>query len=130
MKKIALACLALSFYFCYLEWPPDNSMFLFQGLYQIITLKKNLAGTLLHPAVLVPLVGQLLVIYAIFQKSPNKRLVLIGIIGMGLFVLLVLLIGVLNRNVKIVLSTLPFLFAAMWCIRLFLTRKPLPAADA
>lgn len=123
MNKLALLCLLLSFHFCYLEWGADQSAFLFQAEYQILFQQNNLADALLHPAVLIPLVGLILVVIALFQKQPDKRLVWAALIGMGLLVLFVFLIGVLSGNLKIALSTMPFFLSAIWCIRHLVPRK-------
>jgi hypothetical protein len=63
----------------------------------------------LHPLVLLPMMGQLLLILAIFQKSPGRRLIVSGQLLLSVLVLLVLTTGLLKLNWKIVASTLPYL---------------------
>lgn len=123
MNKLALLCLFLSFHFCYLEWGGDNAAFLFQMEYQILFQQNNVADSMMHPAVLIPFVGLLLVLLALFQKQPDNRIVWAALLCMGLFVLLVLLIGILSGSPRIALSTMPFLLSAIWCIRLLTLRK-------
>lgn len=119
MKKIALFCLWLSFFFCYLEWGEEQSAFVFEVAYQILFRQGNKANTFAHPLVLAPFVGQLFILVALILKRPDRRLVWAGIILMGLLVLFVTLAGLLSNNAKIVLSTLPFILSAVWCIRVF-----------
>lgn len=115
MKKAALFCLWLSFFFCYLEWGTDQSAFVFEIAYQILFKQGDKASSFMHPLILGPFVGQLLILVALAQKQPRKGLVWAGIGLMGVLVFFVALAGVLGGNVKVVLSTLPFILSALWC---------------
>lgn len=119
MKRIALFCVFVSFLFCYLEWPPDNSMFVFNAVYLILFQKGDLQTNLLHPAILLPLLGELILLYQAFQKAPSKRWAFIGMSLPGLLVLLLLFIGVAGLNIRIFAGTLPFLGSAVWVWRAF-----------
>lgn len=119
MKKLAIFCALVSILVCYLEWGGGNHSFIYEAEYLILFQKAGDTDALAHPAVLIPLLGQLLLLFSLFQKAPNKRLVFAGLTLMGLLVLLLLLVGILSRNWKIILSTLPFLVFSFWCIRLF-----------
>ena len=116
-KKLPLLCALLSFLVCYLEWGQGNSSFVFEIEYSILFQKGDKADSFAHPLVLLPFVGQLLVLYALFQKPPRKRLVFIGLSLMGILALMLLLVGILGRNPKIALSTMPFLLSSLWCVR-------------
>jgi hypothetical protein len=71
----------------------------------------------MHPFVLLPLVGQLLLIVTLFQRQPYKRLTWVGTGAIAVLLLFMFLIGVLSVNFKILFSTLPFLVVAMLTIR-------------
>ena len=100
---------------CYLEWG-QRSAFLFQMEYEIFFSGKNAADNLLHPAIFLPLSGQLFLLFALFQKRPDRRFILTGIILLSLLVLLILLAGILARNPRTVLSTMPFIGIAAFFI--------------
>ena len=110
-KPLAIAILA-AFLVCYLEWGGGNSAFVAQVEYQVLFGKPE-AQTFAHPMIAIPFLGQLLVLYTLFQKTPSRRLASIGIVLMGVLVLLLTLIGVLSANAKILLSTVPFLALAV-----------------
>lgn len=118
-KKIALLCLWLSFFFGYLEWGGDQSAFIFETAYEVLFREGDKAATFSHPFVLAPFAGQLLVLVAVFQKQPKRLLVWAGIGLMGVLMLMLIVAGALSLNVRILLSTLPFVASAAWCIRLF-----------
>ena len=114
MAKLPIACLLLSFLFCYLEWGQGNSSFVYEVEYQVLFQREATADTFTHPLILLPFCGQLLFLLALFQQKPNRKLVLTGIILMGLLVVLLFVIGLLGKNPKIALSTVPFLLSAGW----------------
>jgi hypothetical protein len=101
----------LSFLVCYLEWGGGSSAFVAEIEYQVL-LGKPEAQSFAHPMIALPFVGQLLVLFTLFQKTPSRRLASIGILLMGVLVLLLALIGVLAANARTGLSTLPFLALA------------------
>lgn len=108
MKKLLTASLLFSFLICYLEWP-NNSTFIFQAEWDIFFGSSVKKENFVHPAIALPFIGQLLLIITLFQKQPSRKLTIIGIILMGLLVLLLLLIGILGLNFKIILSVIPFI---------------------
>jgi len=123
MKRLAALSLFLSFFVCYLEWPPDNSAFVAEMAYQILFQSDDQTDNLLHPMILLPLLGLLLVLYSALRKEPNKRVIFTAMALMGVLVLLLLAIGLMGGNAKIALSTLPFLGASVWCFRVFRKRE-------
>ena len=66
-----------------------------------------------HPLILTGLIGQLLLLYCAFKKTPNRLANSIGIIILSPVVLLAFLAGALSANVKILASTLPFIALAL-----------------
>jgi hypothetical protein len=110
-RLVALGIL-LSFLTCYLEWGGGNWAFVAQVEYQVLFGKPE-AQNFAHPMIAIPFLGQLLVLFTLFQKTPSRRLVSIGTILMGVLVLMLVLIAVLSTNARIGLSTLPFLALAV-----------------
>jgi len=105
-RWLNIAILA-SFLVGYLEWGGGHAAFVGQLEYQIL-LGAPEAGNFAHPMIGIPLVGQLLVLFAACQRTPSRRLTSIGIVLMGVLVLLLALIGIMG-GVKTGLSTVPFL---------------------
>jgi len=103
--------------FGYLEWGGGNKMFLFQGEWQIIQKLFSNPTEVMHPFVLIPLAGQLLLIATLFQREPDKRLTWVGMAAIAVLLLFMFLIGVFSLNFKILFSTVPFLALAMLTIR-------------
>lgn len=100
---------------CYLEWGGGNSGFLFQMEYELF--KKADLKDSLHVMVVAPLVGQLILLFTVFQKTPGRRLTAIGIGLLSVLVLMILLVGILGLNYKIFLSTIPFIVFAVFFIK-------------
>ncbi len=117
MPKLLNFLLLLSFQFGYLEWGKNNHAFIFETTAEIFRQSAKTLQNFLHPAILIPLVGEILILITLFRKKYFRVLTLSGLTGMGLFMLLLLFIGVLDTNIKITLSTVPFFLAAFFVIR-------------
>jgi hypothetical protein len=115
--KILNILLVLTSLLGYLEWGRDNKQFLFQAEAEIISKLFNDPNSVLHPFIILPLAGQILLLITLFQKSPNKIVTFIGIAGIGLLLGLMFVIGLISVNIKILSSTLPFLIIAVVTIR-------------
>ena len=116
-KRILNLCLLLSSLAGYLEWSGNQHGFLFQLEYELIAKTNHNPGALLHPFVLLPLFGQLLILCSLFQKKPGRVLTLIGLACLGLLMLMILLVGILTLNSKIVASALPFIITGIFVLR-------------
>lgn len=104
----------LSFLFCYLEWGKGNSEFIFQIEYEVFA-KHASAESFFHPLILLPFAGQLFLIVSICISSSGKKLTITGIALLSSLVLMVILVGSLSLNYKILLSAFPFvLFSAIY----------------
>lgn len=108
--------LLLSCFICYLEWG-NKSTFLVKAEIDLFTQMEGPA--FLHPMILVPLLGQLFLLYSGFQKKPNRKLILAGLILQFILVFMVLLAGSLQLNWKIIISTFPYLIISVLFIRNF-----------
>ncbi|MBN8642712.1 MAG: hypothetical protein J0L86_12940 [Flavobacteriales bacterium] len=121
MKRFINLGLLITFLFCYLEWPPNNSTFIFQGEYEIFTNTKNWVSNFTHPLILLGLIAQLILIYGVINRRINIKLNHLGVIILTPIVLLFFVVGLLSFNFKIMGSTLPFLALVVYYI--VLTRR-------
>lgn len=128
MQKLAIFCLFASFMFCYLEWA-DQSAFVYEVAYLLLFEKSEKASAFAHPLVLFPFLGQLLVLISLFLPKPKRWMVMTGMVMMGLLVLMLVLVGILGKNWKIILATVPFLLSAVWCVRTFAGKKVKGASE-
>jgi hypothetical protein len=110
----------------YLEWGSGQSEFLFQGEYEILQKLFTDPLSVAHPFVLLPLLGQVLLLITLFQKEPSKWLTYTAIVGLGSLLAMICFIGIISINWRIFLSTLPFVFAAgcrFWTDRVRINRE-------
>jgi hypothetical protein len=101
----------------YLEWGKGHQMFLFHAEGEIFAKLFQQPGSVLHPFILFPFIGQILLVITLFQKKPGKILTYTAIVCLGLLLGLMFVIGCLGTNFKILLSTLPFFLIAFFTIR-------------
>ena len=97
----------------YLEWGGGNHIFLFQGEAEIILKFFTNPSSVIHPFTMLPLLGQILLIVTLFQKSPNKYLTYLSIFGLGLLIFFIFLTGLIRLNFSVLFSTIPFLIVAV-----------------
>src|SRR5262249_19234305 len=95
------------------------SAFIFQIEYSLISGNKGIQ-TFFYPLIFLPFIGQLILLYSIFRKKTNRRVPLIGWILLGLLISVILIVGLLALNVKIIASTLPFIAVS---VLFFVLRK-------
>ena len=115
--KILNLLLVLTSFVGYLEWGKENHLFLFQAEVEIVSKFINNPLSVIHPFILLPFLGQLLLIVTLFQTKPNKTLTHLGIGGLGLLLGFMFIVGLLSLNYKIIASTIPFLFLAILTIK-------------
>lgn len=115
MKKLLNICLILTSLIGYLEWGTDNHEFLFQTEYDLLFGAKSLMDAI-HPFVLIPLGGQILLLITLFQKTPNKIITYIALAMLSLLMLFISFIGIITPNIKILLSTVPFIITGVLVI--------------
>lgn len=109
MRRFLNFLLFLSFQICYLEWPPHNSIFVFQAIFELFSKTENLVDNFTHPIILLGLLTQLLLLLGALNPKMNKKINAIGILLLSLLVLLFLLISIISLNLKMFLATLPYL---------------------
>jgi len=116
-SKLFNTLLLLSSLIGYLEWGQNRKMFLFQLEGEIFSKVLKDSVSIIHPFILLPLLGQVLLLLTLFQKNPGKILSYIGIGSIGILMALVLLIGCLNRNLYVISSAIPFFVICYFTIR-------------
>ena len=121
--KILNLALILTSLIGYLEWGGGNSMYLFQGEADIVRRLFTDPGSAIHPFTVLPLLGQILLLIALFQKKPSWILTFTGIGLIGILLFFILFIGLLGLNFRILLSSLPFAVVAVWAVVLYRREK-------
>lgn len=116
-KKILNACLLLSSFAGFLEWGQGNRAFLVEAEVELFSRLTTDPSGFLHPFILLPLLGQVLLLVTLFQKKPGWILTLCGMACIGILLLFVFVIGIMAANFKVMASTLPFICTAVLVIR-------------
>ena len=117
MKRIWNILLLISFLFGYLEWGKTQHLFIFQAIVELYEKGKANPLSVLHPFILLPFIGMLLFLYTVFQKTPSRMISIIGAICMSTIMLMILLIGVLGPNFKMLVSVIPFFMAVFFVVK-------------
>jgi len=65
----------------------------------------------------LPVLGQLALLITLFQATPGTRLTYFGIGGIGLLLALMFVIGIIDLNLRVAASTVPFLVLSVVTIR-------------
>ncbi|KXK47979.1 MAG: hypothetical protein BWX95_02234 [Bacteroidetes bacterium ADurb.Bin141] len=115
--KILSALLILFSLFGYLEWGKENHSFLFEAEYEVFSKLFTDTQSVIHPFTLIPLIGQISLMITLFQRSPHKRMIYAGIVCIGLLIGLMFFIGIISKNFKILISTIPFIATAIYTLR-------------
>jgi hypothetical protein len=115
--KILNTLLVLSSLIGYLEWSGNNHLFIVEAEREIILKLFTDPNSIIHPLIILPIGGQILLLLTLFQKKPNKIMTYISIAMLGCLLYLMLFIGIISLNYKIIISTLPFLFISIAIVR-------------
>ena len=118
-SKILNLLLVITSLFGYLEWGKDNHTFLFQAEGEVFSQFFTNPGSVIHPFVLLPILGQVILVSTLFQTKPSKILTYTGIACLGLLLGLMFFIGIWDLHWKILFSTLPFFLTVFFVIRNF-----------
>lgn len=109
MKRFLNLALLIAFQFCYLEWPPNNTMFIFEGEIEIFSKTENWISNFTHPIILIGFLTQIVLLLGAVILNFNRKLNTLAVLLLGILVLFIFFIGVMALNYKIALSTLPYL---------------------
>ena len=115
--------LFISSLFGYLEWGGENHAFLFEVELEIISKFFTNPVDLLHPFILLPLFGQIMLLIAVFQKASAKFLTYLGIATLSLLFGFLFIIGIISLNLMILVGSLPFIIVAIITINYHLKEK-------
>lgn len=115
--KILNTLLVLSSLIGYLEWSGNNHLFIVEAEREIILKLFTDTNSVIHPLIIIPIGGQILLVLTLFQKKANKIMTYLSIAMLGCLLYLMLFIGIFSFNYKIIISTLPFLFISIAIIR-------------
>jgi len=116
-KKLLNLSLILTSLIGYLEWGQGQSVFLFQAEAEMFSRALEDPAAVIHPLTMLPVLGQFALGFTLVQKTPGKALTYLGIAGIGILFALMFFIGVIDLNVRILASTLPFLVLAVITMR-------------
>lgn len=122
MNRILNAFLLLTFLVGYLEWGGNNHLFIYQVEAELLSKAITYPGEVLHPFILIPFLGQLLLVYTLFLSTPKRVWVLTGLGCLSTIILFLLVIGILTPNLKILASVIPYLIVALVVLKK--NRKP------
>lgn len=117
--KLSIILVLLSHLFAYFKWGSNQSSFLFEIEAQVLSKLFTDPASVIHPFILLPLAGQVLLLLAVFTKNPPRLQVFAGTGLLALLVTFLLFIGILGRSPAIIFSTLPFHLSAWMTIRHF-----------
>jgi hypothetical protein len=106
LKKIILG-LFLSSFIGYLEWGKESE-YIGQVEYDLLFKISDSPEAVLHPFILLPLLGQIILLLSLLVPKPKFWLVFIASTGIALLYLMLLFIGLLDWNPQITLFSLPF----------------------
>lgn len=116
-SKILNLLLITTSLFGYLEWGKNNHIFLVEAEIEIFSKLVTHPTSVLHPFTILPIMGQFLLLYTLFQKETSTLLTYFGMACLGILFLLMFFIGCISLNYKILIATLPFLVVALITIR-------------
>lgn len=116
-EKILNAGLILSSFVGYLEWGTDQSNFLIQTEWHILSGFADDPLSIIHPFIIIPMLGQILLVITLFQKKPSRLLTYSGLGCLAVLLLFILFIGFLNMNVKMIASIMPFIIFGVLTIK-------------
>lgn len=108
----------LSSFMGYMEWGADSNSFVVTAEIDILYKLVTSPSEVMHPFVLIPLAGQVLLVISLFRKKP-MRLGVLGILFISLLYLMLLFISIIGLNWGMMASVLPFfVFSILYLIQL------------
>lgn len=117
-NKVLITSLLITSLIGYLEWGKDSHAFLWEVELDVIQKIFSDPKSMIHPFILIPLLGQILLLISLFQKQPNPKLIYTAIGSIGLLLAFMLIVGILSGNAKIIVSTLPFLGISIFIVKM------------
>ncbi|MBL7789511.1 MAG: hypothetical protein JNL75_06715 [Chitinophagales bacterium] len=93
----------------YLEWGGGNKAFLFEMEMEVISRLFSNPGSIIHPLTILPMIGQLMLIFSLWREPFYKKMAFWGLGLIAILLVFILVVGVISLNWKIVVSVIPFL---------------------
>jgi hypothetical protein len=115
--KLLTFLILLSSLLVYLEWSKTERMFLFEIEATILWKFFTDFSSVLHPFIILPFVGQMLLIFSLFQKRLSKWVIYLGISMLSVLIVFIFLIGLLSLHVEITLFAMPFIVLSVLQVR-------------
>lgn len=112
-SKILNLLLILTSLIGYLEWGGGKHLFLFQAEAEIFSKLFSDPLSVLHPLIFMPLIAQIILLITLFRSKPSKLLTYISIGCLSTLLVLMLLIGLMSLNFKMIFSVIPFITVAV-----------------
>lgn len=117
--KILLGFAFFSSFLGFLQWGLNEKEIVFQTEFNLLSKLPNDWTAFKHPFVLLPFIGQILLVIGLIQKRPRQWLIYTALIMIGVLYLMIFLVGCLGAGYLTALSALPFLTSAFLIIRYF-----------
>ncbi|MEY3399291.1 MAG: hypothetical protein RL220_1885 [Bacteroidota bacterium] len=121
-RKLINGLVILSSLLGYLEWGGGQTAMLGALEYDLLLGSLRKAENFFHPMIILPLIGQVLLLVTILMKKAPRILTFLGLACLSVIMIMLLLISVLDFNWKILASVAPFFGFAIWSLRLHLAR--------
>jgi hypothetical protein len=97
----------------YLQWGENQHQFLFQTEAELFRKGWGDPGSVVHPFILLPLFGQLLLLVNAFVARPRKGLIYLGIALIGLLYGLLIIIAFLSSSMLVKVAVFPYSIMAI-----------------
>ena len=127
-KKVLNISLLLFFMIGYLEWGQSESTFIFHAELDVLSKMVSDPLSVMHPLIIAPFAGQVLLLLTLFQQTPGRMMTLMGLACLGALIVVLFLIGSMSLNFKMIASTLPFIITGILVLRSHRKPKAQPAA--
>ncbi|MCE2963684.1 MAG: hypothetical protein ACK5UE_01640 [Chitinophagales bacterium] len=111
-NKLLVVLIIMSSLIGYLEWGGGNSAFLFEMEKDVLSKLFAFPNSVIHPLTIFPMLGQVMLLVSLFKDPLNKKLVYWGIGLIAILLVLILFIGIIELNWKIIICSLPFVIVA------------------
>ena len=124
MKARVLNFLLLATSLCaYLEWGGKQHLFLFQAELMLFSKLMHDPLAVLHPMIVLPFIGQVLLLITLFQKKPNWLYTILSLIFLGVLNVFIFVVGLLSLNMKITIASFPIIVISILILKQIRTRR-------
>ncbi len=107
----------------YIEWGGKQHLFLFQAELMLFSKLVHDPLAVLHPMIVLPFIGQVLLLITLFQKRPNKLYTILSLIFLGVLNVFIFVVGLLSLNMKITIASFPFIVISILILKQIRTRR-------